>query len=136
MKICFPIESDQGLDSKVSDHFGSAPMFMLVETADNETSVISNSDRHHSHGACNPLQALQGSQIDGVAVRSIGAGAAGHLTRSGLRVYKATGDTVRENVEKLTANTLPEYPSSEGCSGHGHHGGSGHAHGQGKGCCH
>jgi predicted Fe-Mo cluster-binding NifX family protein len=134
MRICFPVESDEGLNSRVSDHFGSAPLFLLADTDSGEASVISNSDQHHSHGACNPLQALQGSRIGGVAVRNIGAGAVGHLTRSGLRVYKAVGDTVRDNMEKLAANTLPEYSPSEGCSGHGHHGGSGHGHG--KGCCH
>jgi predicted Fe-Mo cluster-binding NifX family protein len=128
MKICFPVESDQGLDSKVSDHFGSAPLFLITDTDSNETTLIANADQHHAHGACNPLQALQGSRIQGIAVRNIGAGAVGHLTRSGLLVYKAIGDTVRENVEKLAAHTLPEYSASAGCSGHGH--------GQGRGCCH
>jgi predicted Fe-Mo cluster-binding NifX family protein len=126
MKICFPIENDKGLDSTISDHFGSSPLFLLADIDSGETTVISNADQHHSHGACNPLQALQGSQIQGIAVRNIGAGAIGHLTRSGLRVYKTTGDTVRENVAKLASNTLPEYSPSEGCSGHGH----------GEGCCH
>jgi predicted Fe-Mo cluster-binding NifX family protein len=126
MKICFPIESDQGMDSKVSDHFGSAPQFLLVDTDSNEIKVISNSDQHHSPGACNPMQTLHDSRVEGVAVRSIGAGAVGHLTRSGLHVYKATGGTVRENVEKLAVNALPQYSPSEGCSGHGN----------GQGCCH
>jgi predicted Fe-Mo cluster-binding NifX family protein len=126
MRICFPIENDEGLNSRVSDHFGSASLFLLADTGSVETSVISNSDQNHSHGACNPLQAIQGSRVEGVAIRNIGAGAVGHLTRSGLRVYKATGDTVGENMEKLAANALPEYSPSEGCSGHGH----------GSGCCH
>jgi predicted Fe-Mo cluster-binding NifX family protein len=126
MKICFPIESDQGLDSRISDHFGSAPLFLLADTVSNETAVISNADRHHAHGACNPLQALHGSRIEAVAVRNIGAGAVGHLNRAGLRVYKATGGTVLENMAKLTTGTLPEYSPSEGCSGHGN----------GGGCCH
>jgi predicted Fe-Mo cluster-binding NifX family protein len=126
MKICFPIQNDEGLSSKISDHFGSAPFFLVTDTDSGETTVISNSDQHHSHGACNPLQALSGSRIEGTAVRTIGAGAIGHLNRSGLRVFKATEETVRENVEKLKVNTLPEYAPSEGCSGHGH----------GGGCCH
>lgn len=126
MRICFPIENNKGLESTVSDHFGSTPLFLITDTDSGETSVISNSDQHHAHGACNPLQALQGSRIEGIAVRNIGAGAVGHLSRCGLRVYKAVGDTVRENVEKLAANTLPEYSPSETCSGHGN----------GGGCCH
>jgi len=126
MRICFPIETDKGLDSTVSDHFGSAALFLVADTDSGATTVISNSDQHHAEGACNPLQALQGSNIEGIAVRNIGAGAVGQLNRSGLRVYKAVGDTVQNNLEKLTANTLPEYAASEGCSGHGN----------GGGCCH
>lgn len=126
MKICFPIEDDKGLDSTVSDHFGSAPLFLLTDTESGETTVISNSDQHHAHGACNPLQALQGSRIEGIAVRNIGAGAIGHLNRCGLRVYQATGNTVRENVDMLATNSLPEYSPSASCTGHGH----------GGGCCH
>ena len=29
MKMCFPVESDQGLESKVFGHFGSAPVFVV-----------------------------------------------------------------------------------------------------------
>jgi predicted Fe-Mo cluster-binding NifX family protein len=126
MRICFPIEHNEGLASRLSDHFGSAPMFMIADTETKELTVLSNSDQQHAHGACNPLQALQGSGIDGIAVRAIGAGAVAHLTRAGLSVYKATAETIRENVEKLAANALPLYTPSESCSGHGH----------GGGCCH
>ncbi len=126
MRICFPIENNEGLDSKLSDHFGSAPFFLIADTESNEATVLSNSNQHHSHGACNPLQALQGSGIEGVAVRGIGAGAIAHLSRCGLRVYQAVAETVRENVVKLKKNGLPEYSPAQGCSGHGH----------GGGCCH
>ena len=126
MRICFPIERNEGLDSKLSDHLGSAPFFLVADTESDEATVLSNSNQHHSHGACNPLQALQGSGIEGVAVRGIGAGAIVHLSRCGLRVYHAAEETVRENVEKLKKNALAEYSPSQGCSGHGH----------GGGCCH
>jgi predicted Fe-Mo cluster-binding NifX family protein len=32
MKICFPVESDKGLDSEVFGHFGSAPTFVVFDT--------------------------------------------------------------------------------------------------------
>jgi predicted Fe-Mo cluster-binding NifX family protein len=126
MKVCFPIEKDQGLSSVVFGHFGSAPMFLLVDTEVNQSTVITNSDQHHSHGACNPLKALSGQQIDGIVVGGIGAGALNHLQRSGLRVFKAQGATVQENVEMIAGNSLPEFTAQDSCSGHG----SGH------GCSH
>ncbi len=134
MKLCFPIEKDDGLSSVISGHFGSAPMFMLVDTGSKDATAISNSDRHHSHGACNPLKALVGRQIDGIVVGSIGAGALNHLTRSGLRVFKAQGATVRENSELAASNALPEFTGRDCCQGHGN--GGGQSHGHGNGCCH
>ena len=126
MKVCFPIEKDQGLASVVFGHFGSAPMFLLVDTEVNQSTVITNSDQHHSHGACNPLKALSGQQIDGIVVGGIGAGALNHLQRSGLRVFKAQGTTVQENVEMIAGNSLPEFTAQDSCSGHG----------SGNGCSH
>ena len=32
MKICFPVTADEGLESAVYSHFGSAPLFLLVDT--------------------------------------------------------------------------------------------------------
>ena len=32
MKVCFPTETLQGLDSRVYGHFGSAPGFVIVDT--------------------------------------------------------------------------------------------------------
>jgi predicted Fe-Mo cluster-binding NifX family protein len=32
MRICFPTENLQGLDSTVYGHFGSAPGFIIVDT--------------------------------------------------------------------------------------------------------
>ena len=101
-------------------------MFLLVDTEVYQSTVITNSDQHHSHGACNPLKALSGQQIDGIVVGGIGAGALNHLQRSGLRVFKAQGTTVQENVEMIAGNSLPEFTAQDSCSGHG----------SGNGCSH
>jgi predicted Fe-Mo cluster-binding NifX family protein len=131
LKVCFPIEKDDGLASAVYGHFGSAPMFLLVDTDSNQATTIPNADSHHSHGACKPMMALSGEQVDGIVVGNIGAGARMQLKSFGLRVFKAQGATVQENIEKITLDTLPEFGDHENCSGHGHGGG----HGSG-GCCH
>ncbi len=31
MKICFPVEQHEGLESQVYGHFGSAPSFVVVD---------------------------------------------------------------------------------------------------------
>jgi predicted Fe-Mo cluster-binding NifX family protein len=132
MRVCFPIEKDDGLASRVYNHFGSAPMFLLVDTESREASVITNADSHHSHGACRPMRALRGERIDGIVVGNIGAGARMQLRQAGLKVFRATGPTVGENVDKIALDTLPEFGDHDGCSGHAQGGGNGHGSG---GCC-
>ena len=32
MKVCFPVQKDEGIESQVYNHFGSAPVFIVVDT--------------------------------------------------------------------------------------------------------
>ena len=52
MKVGFAVQRDEGLESQVYNHFGSAPMFLVVETGAAEVQTIHNQDMNHSHGAC------------------------------------------------------------------------------------
>jgi predicted Fe-Mo cluster-binding NifX family protein len=140
MKICFPVSEDRGLESAVFGHFGSAPGFVIVDTASNEVTAIDNSDRIHQHGACNPVGALGGQEIDAVAVGGIGRGALFKLNQNGIRVFQAREGSVAANVAWFLSNELPEFTPGHTCGGHGHghgHGnGNGHGHGHGSGCSH
>lgn len=126
MKIAFPSTKDKGLDSAVFNHFGSAPMFIVVDSDTLATSVITNGDMHHAHGACSPMKALSGVRVDAIVVGGIGGGAINGLQRLGIRVYKATGKTVRENFELLQQNALSEMSALHACQGHGNAGGCAH----------
>lgn len=133
MKVCFPIENDEGLASRLFGHFGSAPMFLLVDTESRAATAVANSESHHSHGTCKPMKALTGERIDGIVVANMGRGARMQLQGAGLRVFRAMHATVAENVDKIALDTLPEFGDHDYCGGHG----SGGGHGQGSGgCCH
>lgn len=125
MKICFPVPEDEGLESKVYGHFGSAPMFVVVDTELREVRAVDNKDQHHGHGSCRPLKALGGEDVDAIVVGGIGAGALQGLNRAGLKVYQAQGATVADNISCLAQEDLPELMADQTCSGHGH----GHSHG-------
>ena len=75
MKVCFPVAQNQGLSSQVFNHFGSAPEFVIVDVTTNEIQSISNSDKVHEHGACNPVAGLGGHPVDAIVVGGIGGGA-------------------------------------------------------------
>ncbi len=118
MKICFPTENLQGLDSQVFAHFGSAPGFVIADTESKEIEEISNGDLHHAHGMCQPLKALGGRKVDAIAVGGIGAGALMKLHAQGIMVYRAVQGTVGENLSFVVKGILPEFDPGLTCSGH------------------
>lgn len=124
MKVCFPVEENKGLDSVVYNHFGSSPMFLRVDTADNSVTLITNSNQHHDHGMCHPLAALDGQEIDALVLGGIGAGALAKLTDAGIAVYRAAAPTIKENLDLIAQKKLR--PMDAACGGHGHGGGCGH----------
>lgn len=126
MKVCFPIAENQGLDSQVFGHFGSAPGFIVVNMLTSEMTSINNSDRIHEHGACNPLAGLGGQQVDAIVVGGIGGGALHKLNAAGMRVFQAQEGSIAANIAFFRANELPEYMPGHTCGGHGHSHGCSH----------
>lgn len=126
MKICFAVLKNEGIESTVYDHFGSAPAFVVVNTDGDEVSSIVNRDVNHVHGACNPIQAIGGTQVDAVVVGGIGAGALMRLNAEGIKVFKAVEGTVRGNIGLFKESKLPELTIDHTCAGH--RGGCGHSH--------
>ena len=126
MKVCFPVDKLQGLESRVYEHFGSAPGFIVADTETNSAEEIANGDEHHVHGMCQPLKALGGHLVDAVAVGGIGMGALMKLRAGGIRVFRAAMGTVEENTRLILGKTLPEFDPSFTCGGHGGDGGCAH----------
>jgi predicted Fe-Mo cluster-binding NifX family protein len=126
VRIAFPVGTDLGIDSVVYNHFGSAPVFVIVDQGTNDVASVTNRDQHHSHGACNPMQALDGRQVDAVVVGGIGAGALAKLNRMGVSVHRSMAGTVAENLALLASGGLPVIGPHGSCGGHGSDGGCAH----------
>ena len=126
MKICFPVEKDEGISSTVYNHFGSAPIFVVVDVEANNITAINNRDQHHAHGACNPMKALDNQKIDAIVVGGIGAGALNGLNRMGIKVHRSQAATIQENIAMFKNRTLPELTPEQCCGGHSHDGGCAH----------
>jgi predicted Fe-Mo cluster-binding NifX family protein len=118
MKLCFAVQKDEGVESLVYGHFGSAPAFVVVNTEDNAIFKIVNGDMNHVHGACSPMKAIGGADIDAVVVGGIGAGALNGLNARGIKVFKATEETIKENLALFHENRLPELTMLHTCGGH------------------
>ena len=119
MKICFPVESDNGLDSMVYGHFGSAPIFVVYDSTTNTINSLNNMNLKHEHGRCSPIQALNGQLVDAIVVGGIGAGAINKLNAMGIKVFRASENTVQKNIELLSQNALPQLTLEGACKQHG-----------------
>ncbi|MEI7636268.1 MAG: NifB/NifX family molybdenum-iron cluster-binding protein [Syntrophus sp. (in: bacteria)] len=124
MKVCFAVQKDEGMDSAVYGHFGSAPIFVVVDTERQSIDTVSNKDMIHAHGACNPIMALGGQNVDAVIVGGIGGGALMKLNDAGIKVYGSVADTIKGNLDLLMTKRLPELSMENTCAGH--QGGCGH----------
>lgn len=119
MRICVPVEKNEGENSKVYGHFGSAPCFVIYDTESKAVEAIENSNQHHSHGACNPLGAISGKNVDVVVTGGMGMGAVMKLNAGGIKVYKGTLETVKEVVEEFAKGQMVELNKTNACASHG-----------------
>ena len=141
MNVCIPVNEDKGLQSPICAHFGSAPLFMIIDTDHEGCRVIPNHNQHRGHGMCMPLASLKGERIEGMVVGGIGGGALAKLQAAGIRVYLSGLPTVEATVSAFKAGSLREVTPVEACAqhgsgphGHGPHGpGGGGLHGAGQG---
>ena len=118
MKICLPVIEDKSLDSLVSAHFGSAPLFLIADTDSLACKTIINTNQHHSHGMCQPLAVLANEQFDGIVVGGIGAGALAKLQAANIKVYKTEYPTVKETLEAYQSSKLKEVDLTSACQSH------------------
>ena len=118
MKICIPVAECKGLESPVYGHFGSAPLFVEVDTETMAVEPISNQDHGHVHGSCNPMKAIAGRKPDAVLVGGIGPGALVGLRQAGIAVFLAPQGTVADAVRMFNAGELAELERQATCGGH------------------
>jgi len=115
MKIAFPSQENNGIESRVYGHFGSARYFVLVDTEEDSTEIIENPDRDYLHGHCQPMKALDGRRVDAVIV----GGALRKLLLEGIKAYRAAEGSVQDNLELLTSGKLTVFTPDQTCAGHG-----------------
>jgi predicted Fe-Mo cluster-binding NifX family protein len=119
MRICIPTENDQGLDSRLCGHFGSAPYFALADTDSGEVTIEPNSARHHSHGQCAPVDRIDVNRTDAVVCQGMGKRAYSSFQRAGVEILITSGTTVRDVLSEAGERTLQSLSLERACGGHG-----------------
>ena len=118
MRICIPTETGEGFQARVHAHFGSAPIFTIFETETKALEVVENPNNKHLHGTCQPLKALNGTNVDVVVCGGMGARAVQRLNQGGIKAYRAKDATVGEVIQNYDAGNLEEITVSNACIQH------------------
>jgi predicted Fe-Mo cluster-binding NifX family protein len=97
MKLCFPVQHNEGIESKVHYHFGSTPFFVVVDSETNSVNVIRNDGQRHAHGACNPVKAVNNQKLDAVVAFGISAGALSDFCRRPAS-FSLSGEIIHHGI--------------------------------------
>lgn len=121
MIICLPTIGEKGMEEKVFNHFGSANYFTIYDTQSKNIKTVQNNNLHHEHGACQPLAAIEGLDIEAVLTSGMGKRAVMKLNAGGIKVFRLEGETVKDAIGLFEQGKLSELSSEGACQGHGCH---------------
>jgi len=115
-RIVIPAEDGNGLDARLSEHFGRAPYFVVVEL--DEDGDVSNvqavfNESEHFGGSGRPPDRILQFKPHAVITYGMGPRALSIFQEARVAVLKANADTVKEVVEAYKQDRLEEL--TEGC---------------------
>ena len=108
MRVCIPTQGWKGLDDQVSEHFGRAQTFTIVDLETGKVEVVPNTGKHGGVGGKPSAQILVGLGIDVLICSGIGPRAISFLEGLGIKVYYGVFGTVRSVIESFKAGRLQE----------------------------
>lgn len=115
-RIVVPTEDGNGLDARLSEHFGRAPYYIIVDLDEvrNILSVQSvSNESEHFGGFGLPSHRILQFNPDAVITYGMGPRALAIFQQAGVAVLRANANTVKEVVEAYREDRLEEL--TEGC---------------------
>ena len=129
-RIAIPVVGYDGIDSRVSKHFGSAPGFIVTDDTGGEFTYLEPA-KVKQGSECAPVHALASAGSKVVIASGMGRGAMQRCHNAGMRIlHTVGGDTVADVLEAYRAQSCPDFPDSALCAHHKHE----HEHHDGE-CC-
>lgn len=115
-RIVIPAENGNGLNARLSEHFGRAPYFIVVELDENgsisSVQAVPNESEHFG-GFGRPPDSILHFRPNAVITYGMGPRALNIFQEARVAVLKANADTVKEVVEAYKQDRLEEL--TEGC---------------------
>ena len=119
VKVSIPTLGNLGLDEYVSEHFGRAPTFTIVDLETNEVKVIPNTSQHMGGEGYPPeIMARQGVEV--MLCSGLGPRAIALFEQLGIEVYVGAYGTVRETIQAWQAGRLQMATDENACKAHRH----------------
>ena len=122
MIVAVPLETSEGLDSVICEHFGSAPLYAVYDAESGRLRIVNNSNSGHVHGQCSPIDVFSRNSITAVLCKGIGARAIGKLKMLNIDVYVAEGlSTLTEALNSYKRGQMRKVGAQDACQAHGCH---------------
>lgn len=121
MKICIPISNQNGANSVIHGHFGSAPFFALFDNETTEVLIVNNDLGEHVHGQCMPVDAIKKTGAKAVLCKGMGMRAATLLLEAGITPYMVAAETVTDAINQYKAKNITVLDASKACQHHDCH---------------
>lgn len=114
-RIVIPAEDGNGLNARLSEHFGRAPYFIIVELEDGNISSVQAvpNESEHFGGFGRPPDRILQFRPNAVITYGMGPKALSIFQEAGIAVLKANADTVKDVIEAYRQDKLEEL--TEGC---------------------
>jgi len=116
VRIVIPVEDESGLNARLSEHFGRAPYFAVIDLDENGNVLsqksIPNISEHFGGSGRPPDHILQ-LQPNALITYGMGPRALGIFQNARVAVLRANADIVKEIIAAYNRDELVEL--TEGC---------------------
>ena len=109
MKLLIAIDENNGIDSKLSEHFGHCPYFAIYETETKNLEIVKNK-LDHSNQNLTPVDQIMKFNPDIVFTLGVGGRAIKLFNEKNIEVKTGRYKTVKEVIKNL--NSLEEMKGS------------------------
>lgn len=118
MRIAFPVKENNGLESIIDDHFGTAGLFLIVDMDTKECELTENQKMRPDGAKCKEGVIGEKSKVDAVITKCMGDGVRRNLMSSSIKVFQARKDSVLENLKLMEKNELKLFHIFDLCQAH------------------
>lgn len=119
MKVCIPTMGNGGMKEAISQHFGRAPTFTLVDLDTREVQILANKGEHMG-GSVLPTDTLKDQGVQVMIVGGLGPKAIQAFAEQCIEVFVGATGTVKHAIEDWREGRLTKASSDNACQEHRH----------------